>query len=333
MDVKELVIHKLEKKQLGNAKLVKAKKSLKVGEIHTNFMDEVKNVYFKKSNPTYGVFDKAVDSYPYQKFLQLYLDKKETFFKFTERAVEHFGEVINEIPQATGGYILFCHYYTTDDFVATIVLNDKASYIVDETLDIKSNFQLDIEKLDVANFTNCSRWSSAEDVYLSFTKGKKEVSNYFKKFIGCTDFTSAKESSENLKKALADFFTDAGYEKKQVEEIKTKIFSHCEQKIRNKEDINIEVLSALIDETEPSKFKEFASAEKYQLSTTFRGHRTLRSLKYYSYKSRDLTIEFDSKLLGKQVVYNEKNNNLLIKDIPEYLKDQLTKKIEDDDSE
>lgn len=95
-------------------------------------MDEVKNVYYKKSNPIYGVFDSAEESYPYQKYLNEYLESKVTFYEFTGRAISHFEKVINEISQATGGYVLFCHFKTVEEFVVVIMLNDRLSYMIND---------------------------------------------------------------------------------------------------------------------------------------------------------------------------------------------------------
>jgi nucleoid-associated protein YejK len=332
MELKNLIIHKLEKKQGGNPKLTKAPKELTIHDVHTKFMDEVKEVYYKKSNPIYGVFDSAEESYPFQKFLNAYLNGKTSFYDFSVQAITHFQTVIKDTPQATGGYVLFCHFETTEEFVATIVLNDKESYMIGDNLDIKENARLDIEKLDVANFTNCSKWNKAEDVYLSFTRGKKDVSNYFKKFIGCTDYTSAKEASGNLKRALSDYFVQAGYDKKKVEEIKATVFSYCEQRMRSKEDISLGFVSSLVNHDEPELFREFASTENYQVSPVFKGHNTLRSLKYYSFRSKELTIVFDSKLLNESIVYDAKKESLLLKKIPESLRLQLTKNTPVEDS-
>ena len=323
MNVNALVIHKLEKRQQGNAKLTKAKKQLTITAVHQAFMSELKDAYYKKSNPIYGVFDAAADSFPYQKFIGDYLAGKITFLEFTDKAVTHFETIINGIPQATGGYVLFCDFETTDKFITAIVLNDKESYFITETLDISNEFILDIGKLDVANFVNCSKWQEGQDVYLSFTKGKKDVSNYFKTFIGCTDFTSAKESSENLKRALTDYLRQEGMDAAAIEQTKAAIFSYCERQMKKKEDIHLDFVSSLINQEEPEKFREFAAGESYQVSAAFKGHSSLRSLKYYSYKSKDLVIEFDSKLLGDKVIYDQKKDQLIIKQVPADLKQQL----------
>jgi nucleoid-associated protein len=327
MKVKNMVIHKLEKKQGEKANLTKAAKQLPITWVHQHFMSEVKQVYYNKSNPIYGSFDAARDSYPYQTFLCSYLSGNISFYDFTVKAVVHFENIINEVALATGGYVLFCHFEMGDDFVAVIVLNDKESYIINDNLDVNANARLDIEKLDVANFTNCGKWNSGEDVYLSFTRGKKEISNYFRRFIGCTDYASARESSLNLKRAINDYLYQNNYDKEQTEIVKELVFAYCEQQMKDKEDIQLSFVGYLINKSHPEDFVAFASSEKYQVSAFFKGHNTLKSLKYYSYNSKELTIIFDSKLLGNTVVYDDIKNNLLIKNIPDHLKHQLIKKL------
>ncbi len=327
MQVKNMVIHKLEKKQGGSAILTKAAKQLTITGVHQNFMNEVKQVYYNKSNPVYGSFDEAATDYPYQSYLTNYLCGQTSFYDFSVKAILHFESVINEITLATGGYVLFCHFERSEDFVAVIVLNDKESYIINDNLDVNANARLDIEKLDVANFTNCCRWNSQENRYLSFTKGKKEISNYFKRFIGCTDTTSAKESSESLQRAINDFLSEQRYNKNDTEATKELVFAYCAAQMKAKEDIRLNFVSSLISGTEPEKFMGFASAEKYGVSAVFRGYPTLKSLKYYTYNSRELTLVFDGKLLGSTIIYDADKNNLLIKNIPDHLKNQLTKKL------
>ncbi len=80
MKLKKIVIHNLEKEQQGIAKLRLAAKELTIHDVHTNFMSEVKFVYYKKSNPQFGTFDPERVSFPFQTFLDDYLKKKLTFF-------------------------------------------------------------------------------------------------------------------------------------------------------------------------------------------------------------------------------------------------------------
>lgn len=333
MNVKKMVIHTLEKQVGYKSKLIQAPKELLITPLHQEFMDNVRGVYYKKSNPIYGIFNPAKDEFPYQSLLQGYLDGSIEFLDFTTKAIRHFQYVIDSVTQASGGYVLFCHFDSTEEFVATIMLNDKLSYMITDQMDLNQNSSLDIEKLDVANFTNCDKWANADDIYLSFTRGKKDVSQYFMRFIGCTNYTSAKETSENLKKALNDYLDAQGYSKDKKDKIKSSVFAYCENRMKAKQDLNLGFISSLVDHDEPHLFQEYASTEKYQISANFKGHKTLRNLKYYGFKSEEFSIEFDSRLLGGQIKYDEKKNQLLVKDIPKELGIQLSRTVAVEDDE
>ena len=325
MDLKSIVIHHLDKKSGDNAKLIKAPAVLAIKQLHIEFIENVRHIYYHKSNPVYGVFDEKMDSFPFQKFLGSFLEKEISFYDFSVKAVEHFETIINKVFNATGGYVLFCHYTTTEDYVMTIVLNNKMSFGIGKNLDLTEDQILDIEKLDFANATNCSRWGNMEDVYLSFTKGKKNISNYFREFIGCTDYTSAKDTSENLKRAINDFLVQQDVPKADIEKTKSEVYAYCAERMRRQEDINLDVVSTLIAKENPEAFRDFAIGEEYQVSATFKGHNTLKSLKYLRYSSTDLSIEFDRKLLQtKQVIYDANKNTLLIKNVPQQLQTELS---------
>jgi nucleoid-associated protein YejK len=240
--------------------------------------------------------------------------------------MNHLLGVIRGVQQATGGYVVFAHYtFQNEDFLMIVMLNNKKQYNINDDLSIDEIFSLDIEKLDVANSINITRWDAAEETYLSFARGRKDISNYFRRFIGCTDQTSAKQSSELLKGAFLDYVGELDLDNSEKEDLRNRVFNYCITQTRKKEDISLHHISSMIDEENPELFQEFASSEEYRVSPFVKGHsKTLKSLKFYVYRSKKLTIEFDSGLMNESIFYNEKRNELKIKNIPDELRNQLT---------
>jgi nucleoid-associated protein len=206
LNLKSIIVHRVSKNRGEKARVKLRTEEWPITEKHIEFVTMVKEVYYKKSNPIWGVFDKNEEQYPFQLLVKNYLSGKNDFMSFSIKAIEHFEFTITDIPQATGGYVLFAHFHDNFDFIMTIVLSHKSAFNIDDQLDLNKLLSLDIEKLDVANFLNIKRWRDSEETYLSFTPGRKEVSRYFKKFIGCTDQISSKQQSIRLKKALLDYF-------------------------------------------------------------------------------------------------------------------------------
>ncbi len=315
----------MDKEQNTLASLTLREHPLPTGPRETQFIASIRKIYYDKSNPIYGVFDTNQISHPFQSMLSQYLEGHHDFVSFTKNAVRHLITVANRATQSTGGYILFAHYEENEDFLLTVMLNSKMQYNINDDLIIQEISSLDTDRLDVANAVNITRWIEREETYLSFAKGRKEVSNYFLSFIGCTNQTSAKSSSELFKKAVLDFLETRGIEQTEREDIRNQIFQYCNDQIKRKEPIHLHHVSSILDQNEPTLFQEFASSETYQVSAMVQGHSpTLKSLKYYSYRSKKLKIEFDSSLLfDETIIYHEERNELLIKRIPDELKQQL----------
>lgn len=326
MNLNNIIVHKLSKEAQGNATLELRQNVLPVREKETEFITNVKQAYYRKSNPNYGVFNSNTTTYPFQTMLRSYADDSSQFYQFTENAMNHLLGIISGVPQATGGYVVFAHYtLQNEDFIITVMLNNKKQYNINNSLSIEEIFSLDIDKLDVANFVNLTRWNSAQETYLSFARGRKEVSNYFKTFIGCTDQTSAKQSSQQLKSAFLDYLDTLQIENEAKENLRNDVFDYCISQAKRKEDISLNHISSIIDNEQPELFQEYASGEQYRVSANIKGHiQTLKSLKYYTYKSKKLSISFDSGLINESIFYNEQTNELKITEVPDDLRRQLT---------
>lgn len=327
MGLKNIIVHKIDKESQGVAQLELRNSLLTIGEKESEFIENLKEVYYKKSNPIYGVFNSNSTAYPFQTLLSNFISDNSQFYDFTVEAMNLLYEIMNPIPQATGGYVVFANYeVSNEEFVITVMLNNKKQYGVNNNLSLEEIFSLDLEKLDVANFINLTRLQNSEETYLSFARGRKDVSNYFKNFIGCTDQISAKQSSLKLKTAFLDYLESLDITQEEKETLRNDVFNYCINQTKRKEDISLSHISSMINNEEPQLFQEFASDENYGVSANIKGHRqTLKSLKYYSYKSKSLSLSFDSKLINERVFYNEEDNSLKIINIPDELKYQLVR--------
>lgn len=325
MTLHSLIVHRLDKVAMGTATIVLAENPLPIGEREEEFIRNIRSVYYNKSNPNYGVFDTDSTTYPFQNLLRDYIDSGTTFVEFTTSAMQDFLRVISGVSQATGGYVIFAHFTVQAEvFLMTVLLNNKKQYNINETLSLEEIFSLDIDKLDVANSVNVTRWNNNEETYLSFARGRKDVSNYFKRFIGCTDQISAKTASEALKRAFLDYLPTLGLDTQNEEDLRNRILNYCYSQTKRKENISLQHISSMINSDEPDLFHVFAAGENYRVSSQFKGHnKTLRSLKFYVYRSKELTIEFDSGLVNETIFYDPETNELRITEIPDDLRRQL----------
>jgi len=326
MELLAIIVHQLIKDANGVATTNLRATVIPVTEREAEFVSNVKKVYYKKSNPNYGVFDPNVVTYPFQTLLRNYLNDASDFYAFSVTAMEHLRGIMNPVGPATGGFVVFAHYRVNQEtFLLTVMLNNKIQYNINDALSVEEIFSLDIEKLDVANSVNITKWDNNDETYLSFAKGRKDISIYFRNFIGCTDQTSAQQSSQSLKRAFLDYLEQTDLENAQKEDLRNRVFNYCMDQTQRNEDISLQHISGMIDPEQPELFQQFAADENYQVSPFIKGHRkTLKNLKFYVYRSRNLTIEFDSGLVNESVFYNEQENELRITNVPDALRRQLT---------
>ena len=324
MQLHNIVVHNIVKDIDSIPEIFKADHVLPINETTLAFTEQIKDVYYSRS-PNYGIFDINTDNYPFQTLLSNYLNNQLDFLEFTNRSVDILSNKING-KRATGGYVVFSHFTlpAKGDFFAVFMLHNTKRYNVNDELAIKELMSLDIDKMDIGNFINITKWSNSEPTYLSFLRGRKEVRQYFTEFIGCTDQTTSKETSTKLKNALTDFCKNKEYSDEVSQRIRNEVVHYCENQRRNNEDVNLDSLSAIIYPEDPLEFKNFACSEDYQVSAAFKTDPSIiKQIRYIKYQSKNFKIEFEQSMLRSSIIYDENSNELLIKNIPEDLRKEL----------
>lgn len=333
LEIKGMIIHQLSKVANNrNVGFKKAKKELVIGDKEQLFIGKLSDSYHKKSNPTYGIF--AGINTSFKDNLKTYLND-DLFYNFSVLAAEKYKTVLEDTISATGGFLIFADYINLDSknrYMLVLTINNKDGYVVSENdLTIKDTKNLDLSKVDIACLINLTRWETTEEgedleskTYLSFVKGNKNVSYYFLNFIDCDNKTTNTESSKRLVNAIEAFAINRGFDRKTKIKLKNIVYDHCAECIKDKKDIQLSTISALLDPENVYEFQEFAASEEFGVSETIKGDRAqLKRIKYVIYKGDGYNIEFDTNLLGKDVIYNKAKNELTFKRVPEALVSQL----------
>lgn len=328
MVISNLIIHNIIKKQ--HEKEVKSiirKTEIKVEDKHHAFLSRILKIYYGKSNPSYGIFDSNQTSYPYQKMVKDFITTKSTFNAFSTQAADHFTSKIKNEVNATGGFFLMAAFKSKEmNFIATIMLNNTTNYDIDENdLDINEKLTLDIDKVDVANILNLNKWNQGDNTYLSFTKGRKNISDYFVNFIGCSKITDAKHYSQNLKVAFNDFLIHKGYTDEEKARYKMDAYRYLKETSSIRQEVSVDGFVNSVFSDNPKEAKKFISRSKYEVTSSFRCDiQTYREYQYIFYKSKDLNFQFSRTLLDQQVlVYDSKKKHLTITKLDETVIKQI----------
>jgi nucleoid-associated protein len=323
MEIRAMIIHKLAKEIANPAVLTVRESLLAVDSKATAFVKEVRDSYYK-SGIHHGTFDANSVSFPFQALADNYLSKRTDFIKFSMDAMKHLKTLIDAATLATGSYVVFSHFIPDDEFLSVVLLNDKQGYAIDDKLNLKAAIHLETNKIHVASSVNVTRWKKQEDPHLTFIRGSRDVAQYFQNFIGCTDLTPAKEASKRFKAAVADYLNKSSIDVDEREHRLSMVYDRCADCIRRKQPINLSMIAGILNPSQPEEFVQFANGEQYKVSSVFNGHsQTLRSLKFISFRSKELSLTFDHSLFGTRIVYKQRENSLIIKDVPEELREQL----------
>jgi len=333
LDLKGIVIHQLNK-NAGDRKVVlkSAKQLITVKDKEKIFIGRLNDSYHKKSNPTYGIF--AGTQPAFKETLDTYLINND-LFSFSVAAATLYKATLENTISATGGFLIFTDFVNTDNknrYMLLLTINNKDGYVVSEKdLTLEDIKNLDLSKVDVACMINLTKWKNVEagadmeaKTYLSFVRGNKGVSYYFMSFIDCDNKTSNTESSRRLTKSLDAYATEKNYDRVGRITLKNKVYDYCIDCMKNKKEIQLSAISAVINPEDIEAFLQFASSDEYGVSETIKGDKTqLKRIKYIMYHDTKYTVEFDLDLLGKEVVYNVKRQELTFKKLPEALISQI----------
>lgn len=327
MIIHHLIIHNVKRDDTGKFAPVKRQYEIKTGPKEMEFIEKLLEIYQHKSNPAYGVFDADATAYPYQIFIKDFLATKITFKRLSELAVDLLIEQLTNTKNATGGYFLVINY-TKDrnDFMGIIMLNNTSSFDIDETkLEIVKTFILDIDKMDVANIVNLSKWKQKAKTYLTFTKGRKALSNYFLKFIGCTELNDSKYFSQNLKTAFNDFLIEKNLSEKERVALKMNAYGYFEEKTKAGKDITIKELANTVYKEDPGELIKFITKDGYEINPTI--HCDISVFKDYQFihfSRSDLSFKFHRSLLDNgTITYNKQKKAITIHSLDQSVIDQI----------
>lgn len=315
MELKNIVLHQIIREENQDAELKLSRCLLVVNDITNDFVKKMTKSYTSKS-PTYGAFDSDITNHPFQEHVKTYFKNKD-FLTFSTQAMNTLKSSMN-VPQAKGGYVVFAHYIEySKSFIVTVMLDNSERFVVNDDLSIEKLLGLDIDKVARANRINWQEWQDNQETYLSFIKGTRGVSDYFaKKFIGCTDFTSAKQNAKNLELAVNTFMRDNDFSHDEKIHTKKRLKEYFDRQIDARENIMVDAISACIDSSEPTKFMNYVHENEDLKVGNFKSDRKshfknfeIKTLKGNGYK---LEYSFSS----ENIVLDEEKKQVIITNVP-----------------
>lgn len=324
-EIVALTIHDIERRD-GAYQVLAADRGLEVTSTTQRLIDELYDLYNRRASKTHGKFTTA-EGYPTQSQVRDYVDEPgQDFLRLTVRMMETLRNQAQARSASTGGHVLFAHFRReARDYLLVAIITDKLSAALTSQRDVQDVRHLDLDGFRFAGRINLTAWANGEERYISFLKGKGDVSEYFRHFLGCDSVVQDRVDTSNLVAVLKAFVTETKMPETEGNEFLGRAKAICERASRNREEIEFDALANELMPRDPKKLADHLSHTDRGLSDRFiPDRRALASLVRFRGGTKQWKVEFDRDAVSnRSVIYDPAANTLTLTGLPEELVVQL----------
>ncbi|MBF2715514.1 nucleoid-associated protein [Agrobacterium vitis] len=314
------VVHDLKRDDTGfSIKL--AEKPLEIGSTAQRVIDTLYELYGRRGSKSHGRFSENEDNFPTSKHLRSYVeDDAIDFAELTASMMETLRKEASSRPAAQPGHVFFAHFTRADlHYLLVAIITDKLGAALTNDFGVMDVEHLDIEGFRFAGRIGISAWLANEPRYISFLKGKGNVADYFRDFLGCDAYVQEREDTRRLIGALKKFATDKGMSPTERDEFFKRTKEVCQRYARKREEISLAALANELYPTDPGPLTDALSDTDLGLNDNFvPNSQALSALTRIKASTKNWTLDFDRDALATgQIVYDKDARSLLITNLPD----------------
>jgi len=307
---------------------------LRVSKTTQRVIDDLYELYRRRTSKSHGKFSVNEDYSPTQKHLRTYVDGGlSDFSALTASMMETLRRQAGHKGAATGGHVFFSHFEReSDQFLMVAIINDKLGARLTGELDVRDVEHLDMDGFRFAGRINISAWGASEERYIGFLKGKGNVSDYFKEFLGCDTVVQDRQDTMDLVRVLKSFAETQRMEGAEKDAFLSRAKDICERASRARKELSFEALANELLPDAPRMLLDTLTDPDLKLNDGFiPDRRPLSSLVRYKAKTLLWSIEFEREALtGGKIVFNETDSSLTLTELPAELAAQLRSELSTD---
>lgn len=300
-------------------------------EGYQQLIDDICKRYSGRGGKGYGYFEEDTDNYPMSTIMQNYfVDKSQSFYDISKRMMNVLVKESSQETGATGGDVVITHYRDNGrEYLLVAIVTEKTGSNR-SGWSIKKTTFFDINNLRFAGRIDLTGWQNGDERYISFLKGTKSVSVYFKKFLGCNDELLASKETTKLTKAILNFAQEQNLSGETRDQFIEKVHNHLKEISDKEEEFILEVFVNAIWPEDPEVLETYLSSDEIKLSNGFiPDKRSLKSLTNFAGQTKTWRISFNRQAINDgDITYNK--GEILIKNIPKELQASLEREIASD---
>lgn len=325
--VVQVAVHDLRRKGPTDFEAILGKDQLAVSETVERVVSDLHTLYASRASKAHGRFSENVQDYPAQTFMaEFQKGGFRDFATLTQRLMTTLTTQARRKPGATGGHVLFAHVKKGDDvYLMVAIINDKLGAALTNDLDITDIKHLDLDGFRFAGRVNLTAWLSDADRYIGFLKGKGDVAEYFKEFLGCDTTVQDKEDTKTLIRILEDFADPSKGTIKDRQAFLQRAYQICERHVRDGAPLDFEVFANELFPEAPADLAKALGNPDHALGDGFvPNKRALRSMVKFAARTPLWSIEFDRRALAEgKIVYDPDKRTVTFTELPEQLVQEL----------
>lgn len=335
--ITECIVHKLIKRQhVKGADSELRETLLPVNNSVQRLVDHLYSLYAGNTGKAFGCFEANEDEFPAQRYIRQHVQEAAYDFialseKLMERLVNQAGDEI----LATGGYVLFARISVGEThYLLVAIVTETVGTAITDGLDVIDSVHLDLSHLRVAGRVDLNAWQGGGERYISFLKGRGDIADYFKSFIGCNDILKPLVETQKLVVALETFANEKGMNVEARGEFLEKAHQFIVQLPKNAP-LSLTALANHSWPDEPAELTATLSREEFSLSDGFvPDRRAAKGLVNFEGKSQFWKLNFSrAAIKAGHVEYDSENQRIILRNIPDDLRRELQAETEDDESQ
>lgn len=331
----QIGVHDLRREATG-LEVVTGQNGLPVNATTQRVVDVLDEMYSKRSSKAHGRFSEDTDNYPASEYFANYLQEEGggDFAEYTARMMTTLRAKARAVPNAGEGHVFFAHFERGGkQFMLIAIVNGKLGALLTDQFDVQDITHLDLDGFRFAGRVDMTSWQAGDDRYIGFLRGRGDVAEYFKEFLGCVSSRTDKVATQDLVQALGQFAEAQAMSSEDRDDFLVRAKTALERTIRNQSEVDFQSLANEIQPEHPQLLSEFLGEPDRMLGDGFLANKSvLGTLVKFKARTEFWSVEVDRRALSRgQVTFDAQENSLTFANLPESFAEKLRREMADGD--
>lgn len=321
MQVRNLIIHAIDKQTGTNAAVVQARSAaLAIDDKAIRFVETALNLFDRQAKGLlFAGFTQGAVQEIFQNYLSAYCTQKKTsFLQFSTKCAQHLADTMKMVNFATGGFLIMAEATVeSEDRLCILLLSQEGKFAVDQaTLSLIDVPTLNLERMGVGCIVSLTKWMEGANEPVTYVRGSREVSRYFMRFIGAEAKKTPKDASRELVEYTTNFLTDKDIEGEDQIDRMRRLHEYCAKQFKANEPIELSVVGAIVFQEDQNEYCRAANSQgissEFHIDTKY-----LKSLLRIEYKTKGVTLKLERSVIRDNVEVDVKKSRLILKNVDE----------------